>query len=144
MIIPVIPGYFGSMTPWASSRELRGLHAFPTRMLRPVKLSQTESNRVKPFLNARSSLTSAAHAVEEHDRKILRQDEQDLQDEAQHTEISPNGEGLLLMPHPLCHPVNPVNPVKIQFFNCIAPAKADSSRRLVLQSSGAGGLHFEP
>jgi hypothetical protein len=44
------------------------------------------------------------------------------QDEAQHTEISPNSEGLLLMPHPLFHPVNPVNPVKIQFFNCIVPA----------------------
>jgi hypothetical protein len=27
------------------------------------------------------------------------------------------------MPHPLFHPVNPVNPVKIQFFNCIVPAK---------------------
>jgi len=25
----------------------------------------------------------------------------------------------LLTPHPLFHPVNPVNPVKIQFFNCI-------------------------
>jgi hypothetical protein len=65
---------------------------------------------------------SRVHAVEEHDRKILRQDEQDEQDEAQHTEVSPNSEGLLLMPHPLFHPVNPVNPVKIQFFNCIVPA----------------------
>jgi hypothetical protein len=53
------------------------------------------------------------HAVEEHDRKILRQDEQD---ELRHTVLSPNGEELFLMPHPLLHPVNPV---KIQFFNCI-------------------------
>jgi hypothetical protein len=56
---------------------------------------------------------------EEHDRKILRQDLQDEQDEVRRTEISQNGEGLFLMPHPLIHPINPVNPVKILFFNCI-------------------------
>jgi hypothetical protein len=27
------------------------------------------------------------------------------------------------MPHPLSDPVNPVNPVKIQFFNGIVPVK---------------------
>jgi hypothetical protein len=53
----------------------------------------------------------------------LRQDLQDEQDELQHTELSRNGEGLFLMPHPLFNPVNPVNPVKIQFFNCIVPAE---------------------
>jgi hypothetical protein len=57
-------------------------------------------------------------AVEEHDRKVLRLD---LQDEVRHKEISPNGEGLFLMPHPLFHPVNPVNPVEIPFFNCVVP-----------------------
>jgi hypothetical protein len=40
-------------------------------------------------------------------------------------EALPNGEGLFLMPHPLFHPVNPVNPVKIQVFNCIVPAKTN-------------------
>jgi hypothetical protein len=60
--------------------------------------------------------------MSEHDRKILRQDLQDEQDELRRTELSPKGEGLFLMPHPLFHPVNPVNPVKIQFFNCIVPA----------------------
>jgi hypothetical protein len=64
---------------------------------------------------------SRSHAIEEHDRKILRQDLQDEQDELRQTEFSPNGAGLFLMPHPLFHPVNPVNPVKIQFFNCIVP-----------------------
>ena len=58
-----------------------------------------------------SLVLSRIHAVEEHDRKILRQDLQDLQDELQHRDLSPNGEGLFLAPHPLFHPVNPVNPV---------------------------------
>jgi prepilin-type N-terminal cleavage/methylation domain-containing protein len=48
--------------------------------------------------------------------KILRQDSQDSQDELRRAECSLNSEGLFLMPHPLLHPVNPV---KIQFFNCI-------------------------
>jgi hypothetical protein len=52
----------------------------------------------------------------------LRQDLQDEQDELRHTDLSSNGEALFLMPHPLFHPVNPDNPVKIQFFNCIDPA----------------------
>jgi hypothetical protein len=69
-----------------------------------------------------SLVLSRIHAVEEHDRKILRQDLQDLQDELQHRDLSPNGEGLFLAPHPLFHPVNPVNPVQTQFFNCIVPA----------------------
>jgi hypothetical protein len=38
------------------------------------------------------------------------------------TNLSPNDEGLFLMPHPLFHPVNLVNPVKIQVFNCIVSA----------------------
>jgi hypothetical protein len=67
---------------------------------------------------AAPSRLSRIRAVEEHDRKILRQD---LQDELQHRDLSPNGEGLFLMSQPLFHPVNPVNPVKIQFFNCIVP-----------------------
>jgi hypothetical protein len=37
------------------------------------------------------------------------------------TALSSNGEGLFLMPHLLFHPVNPVNPVKIPFFNGIVP-----------------------
>jgi hypothetical protein len=53
----------------------------------------------------------------------LRQDLQDEQDEVRHAEHSPIGEGLFLMPHPLSDPVNPVNPVKIQFFNGIVPVK---------------------
>jgi hypothetical protein len=43
------------------------------------------------------------------------------EDEVRHKELSPNGEGLFLMPHPLFHPVNPVHPVEIPFFNCIVP-----------------------
>jgi len=62
---------------------------------------------------------SRIHLVEEHNRKILRQDLQDEQDEVRRTNLSPNGEGLFLMPHP----VNPVNPVKIQFFESIPPAQ---------------------
>jgi bifunctional pyridoxal-dependent enzyme with beta-cystathionase and maltose regulon repressor activities len=50
--------------------------------------------------------------MSEHDRKILRQDLQDEQDELWHTDLSAIGEELSLMPHPLFHPVNPVNPVK--------------------------------
>jgi hypothetical protein len=65
---------------------------------------------------------SRFHAVEEHDRKILRQDLQDEQDELWRAERSPNDEGLFLRPHPPFRPVNPVNPVKIQFFNDIVPA----------------------
>jgi hypothetical protein len=57
----------------------------------------------------------------------LRQDLQDEQDEKRPTELSPNCEGLFLMPPPLFHPVNPVNPVKIQFLNCIVPAKGDAN-----------------
>jgi hypothetical protein len=74
--------------------------------------------------NAKSGASnlSRIHAVEEHDKKILRQDEQDEKDGVRYTELSPNGEGLFLMPDPLFHPVNPVNPVKIQFFDCIVPA----------------------
>jgi hypothetical protein len=67
---------------------------------------------------------SRIHAVEEQDRKILRQDLQDEQDELRRKELSPSDERLFLMPHPLFHPVNPVNPVKIQFFNCIVPSEA--------------------
>jgi hypothetical protein len=59
------------------------------------------------------SILGRLHADEEQDRKILRQDLQALQDEFRHTELSPIGEGLFLMPYSLFHPVNPVNPVKI-------------------------------
>jgi hypothetical protein len=48
-----------------------------------------------------------------------------------HTELSLNGVGLFLMPHPLFHPVNPVNPVEIQFFNGIAPAKSSSVNKFL-------------
>jgi bifunctional pyridoxal-dependent enzyme with beta-cystathionase and maltose regulon repressor activities len=50
--------------------------------------------------------------MSEHDRKILRQDLQDEQDELWHTDLSAIGEELSLMPDPLFHPVNPVNPGK--------------------------------
>jgi len=74
---------------------------------------------------------SRIHAVEE----------QDEQDEVRQMELSPNGEGLFLMPHPLFHPVNPV---KIQYFDCIVPAKGDANipgrTRLLLTRHNGGGF----
>jgi hypothetical protein len=64
---------------------------------------------------------SRIHAAEEQNRKILRQDLQDEQDKALDAKHSPNNEGLFVTPHPLFHPVNPVNPVKIQFIEGIVP-----------------------
>src|ERR1700733_10999450 len=65
---------------------------------------------------------SRIHAVEEHDRKILRQDLQDLQ-------VGKEDVASAIIPHRLgrvpcadLYPVHPVHPVKIQFFNCIVPA----------------------
>jgi hypothetical protein len=69
---------------------------------------------------------SCIHAGEEHERKILRQDLQDLQDEVRQTELSPNGAGLFLVPHPLFHPVNPVNPVKKKWTPSFRPLGAES------------------
>jgi hypothetical protein len=42
--------------------------------------------------SASSTCVNRIHAVEEHDRKNLRQDLQDLQDELRHTKLSPMGD----------------------------------------------------
>jgi hypothetical protein len=59
--------------------------------------------------------------MENRDRKNLRQDEQDLQDELS-LKSSFHQTGSLYFFSLLFHPVNPVHPVKFPCFNCIVPA----------------------